>query len=388
MSSMQLSLFEKSVLEGVASTGTTSGCYEYVAKNVGLTASDMREQVFRGEKTGYVGKWQHKIRTVQQKLKYFGLVEKSSGRGAWKITNKGRHELTYCPAGGAKMYFTTQNGMAFWADSADVVGLFEGEVDLIITSPPYLLSRSRDYGDIGKDEHTYVDNLVRAIESWLPMLTSTASIVLNIGNSIKAGEGYQNLHKERLLIQLEDKLNLHLVQKFTWFSPDCVDSTEDFLWLSLSPKDCKADNRNVLVEYSDMQRKYMQSAERKTGTRTPPSGHYVSEETFYRDQGGAIPSTLLLATPEGARSPYSQYCRENDLPRHPAMYSWNLPEFFIKYLTERGDVVFDPFSGSGNTAYAGELNDRYWISSEITKQYVEGHYGRFISNGLSATKVA
>ncbi|MEA1987793.1 MAG: site-specific DNA-methyltransferase [Pseudomonadota bacterium] len=392
----QLSLFEQSVLEGVAARGSTSGCYDFVANKVGLTKDDMQEKVFRGEKAGYVGKWQHKIRVVQQKLKAMGLIEKANDRGSWRMTGAGKDQLTFVPINGMKLYYTTENGMAFWGDSMHLPDTFSNSIDLVITSPPYLLQKPRKYGHIGMNEQEYVDNLVSAIENWLPMLTPTASIVLNIGNSIKAGEGYQNLHKESLLLALRDRLGLFLIQKFYWYSPtkmpsghwvniahrDCVDSVEDFYWLSMNPKQCKADNRQVLVEYSKTQRRYMKSAQTKSGVRKNPSGQSVNEETFYADRGGAIPSNLLFAVPEGANSQYSRYCRENNLPRHPAMFSPNLPDFFIRYLTNIGDVVADFYFGSGSTGYASESQNRHWIGAEIVKEYLDGSMGRFLNRNI------
>lgn len=396
---MQLSLFDKHVLEGVHLTGSTAGCYGHVAKRQGLTLLDMQEKVFRGE--ALVGKWQHRIRQVQQLLKRNGLIEPVS-RGSWAVTQKGRLELNVASRHAVKLYFVTKSGLAFWGSSEHIGSMFPGEIDLIITSPPYLLTKEREYVNIGDDEASYVDGLVTAIESWLPCLTSTASIVLNLGDSTKKGAGHQSLYKERLLIALEDRLGLHLVQKFVWYSPskmpsgywvthakrDCVNATEDFYWLSLSPKTCKANNQSVLVEYSEKQREYIEAARRKSPVKkTRPSGQNASDLSFYADNGGAIPSNLLLATPEGAKSAYSRFCKDNGLPRHPAMFDHALPEFFIRFLTDRGDVVCDTYSGSGNTAYAAEINNREWISFDVVREYVAGHYGRFVSNGIEAELV-
>lgn len=388
---MQLSLFEQSVLEGVSARGTTPGCYDYVASKTGLTKLDMQEKVFRGDKAGFVGKWQHKIRLIQQKLKSLGLVEKSEKRGEWRITNKGRNKLTFAPRNSLKVYFHNQNGVAFWGDSSHIPELFDSEIDLIVTSPPYLLSKAREYGDIGMNEKDYVDNLVLAIEKWLPSLTPTASIVLNIGESIKKGEGYQNLHRERLLIALHDRLGLKLVQRFTWHSPtkmptgfwvtqakrDCVNTIEDFYWLSLNPKTCKANNQNVKIEYSEKQKSYIASSVRKSGVRQNPSGQMANDNTFYKDNGGAIPSTLLIATPESANSEYSQFCKEQGLQRHPAMLDESLPDFFVRYLTDRDDVVFDPYLGSGTTCSAASKQGRNWIGGELVKEYLDGAKIRF-----------
>lgn len=396
---MQLSLFDRHVLEGVARSGSTAGCYGHVARKQGLSNEAMGERVQRGKFT--VGKWQHRIRQVQQKLKDKGLIAPLD-KGFWQITNKGKQELTVIDRTSARLYFVTKNGLAFWGDSRHVGTMFPGEVDVIITSPPFLLTKEREYQNVGATERDYVDGMVAAIESWLPCLSSTASIVLNLGDSIKSGTGHQSLYQERLLIALEDKLGLHLIQKFVWYSPskmpsgywvtragrDCVTATESFYWLSLAPKECKASNQSVLVEYSEKQLEYINSAYRKSPTAaTRPSGQSANEDSFYRQREGAIPTNLLLAAPEGAGSKYSAYCKERGLPRHPAMFHHSLPAFFVRYLTEKGDVVCDTCAGSGNTAFAAELEDRHWITWEVVKEYVLGHYGRFVSNEIEARLV-
>lgn len=396
---MQLSLFDKHVLEGVALTGTTAGCYGHVAKRQGLSWQDMQEKVFRGRSA--VGKWQHRIRQIQQKLKANGLVEPVT-KGSWVVTPKGRQELTLTTGRAVKLYFLTRNGLAFWGDSQHVGSMFPGEIDLIITSPPFLLTKEREYQNLASEELAYVDALVSAIESWLPSLTPTASIVLNLGDSTKKGTGYQSLYKERLLIALEDRLGLHLVQKFVWYSPskmpsgywvthakrNCANATEDFYWLSLSPKTCKASNQSVLIEYSEKQKEYIEAAQRKSPIKMiRPSGQRADNSSFYVDNGGAIPSNLLFAAPEGSQSPYSLFCKNNGLPRHPAMFHFSLPEFFIRFLTDRGDVICDTYAGSGNTPYAAEINDRHWVSFDLVKEYLSGHYGRFVSNGIEAELV-
>lgn len=388
---MHLSLLERHTLEGIAATGCTATTYGYVSRQIGLTEADMQEKVLRG-KDGMRLKWQHKIRSIQQNLKARGLIENASTKGKWKVTTKGKSQLTQAPKGQPKMYFTTAMGVSFWGYGDDVAKLYRNEIDLIITSPPYLLGKDREYGNIGKSEKAYVDNLVSAIEGWLPCLTSTASIVLNIGETLIKGAGYQSLAKERLLIALEDRLGLHLVQRFQWYSPSkpvnnywtthakkhCITATEDFLWLSLNPKQAKANNQNVLVDYSEKWKKHIESAQRKSPiqSNTRPSGNSNNPDSFSKDNGGSIAHNLLMATPEPAQSDYIRFCKENNLPVHPARFHYSLPEFFVKFLTDAGDVVADWFHGSGNTGYAAEKNDRYWIGSEIMEEYIKGSIGR------------
>ena len=48
-----------------------------------------------------------------------------------------------------------------------------------------------------------------------------------------------------------------------------------------------------------------------------------------------------------------------------------MPEFFIKAYTDSGDVVFDPFMGSGSTLMAAEKNGRIAFGTELSPRYVD-----------------
>lgn len=55
----------------------------------------------------------------------------------------------------------------------------------------------------------------------------------------------------------------------------------------------------------------------------------------------------------------------------------DLAKFFIKFLTEPGDIVLDPFGGSNTTGAAAEELERYWISIEAANEYIRSSRGRF-----------
>ena len=57
--------------------------------------------------------------------------------------------------------------------------------------------------------------------------------------------------------------------------------------------------------------------------------------------------------------------------KHPAVFPIALPEFFIKLLTEQGDVVFDPFAGSGTTLLAAKRLHRHYIGCELMPEYMD-----------------
>ncbi|MYE77854.1 MAG: site-specific DNA-methyltransferase, partial [Chloroflexi bacterium] len=75
-----------------------------------------------------------------------------------------------------------------------------------------------------------------------------------------------------------------------------------------------------------------------------------------------------------------RYCKENNLPIHPARFPAPIPEYFIRFLTDRDDLVLDPFAGSCVTGEVSERLQRRWICAEIEEKYLLGAKGRFLEN--------
>ena len=108
---------------------------------------------------------------------------------------------------------------------------------------------------------------------------------------------------------------------------------------------------------------------------------------FATDNGGAIPSNLLQYPNSESNSHYIATCKQLGVKSHPARFPVKLPEFFIKYLTDPGDLVLDIFSGSNTTGEAAELLDRNWLSFDLEPQYVAASAFRFMPKGTAESTV-
>ena len=57
--------------------------------------------------------------------------------------------------------------------------------------------------------------------------------------------------------------------------------------------------------------------------------------------------------------------------RHPAIFPENLASDHIRTWSNKEDLIYDPFGGSGTTGKVAHILDRNWIMSEISSEYCE-----------------
>ena len=74
---------------------------------------------------------------------------------------------------------------------------------------------------------------------------------------------------------------------------------------------------------------------------------------------------------------YKDWCVSQGIRPHPARMQNGLVEFFVKFLTDKSDLVFDPFGGSNTTGYVAESLNRNWVIIEPDTEYLQGSIGKF-----------
>jgi site-specific DNA-methyltransferase (cytosine-N4-specific) len=283
-------------------------------------------------------------------------------------------------------FYATEYGAAYLGDALAFLRQMEaGSVDLIMTSPPFALKRKKEYGNVEDTEYGpwFMDF---AIE-FRRVLKETGSLVIDIGGTWIEGQPTRSLYHFELVLALCKTLGFHLAQEFYWYNPSKLPSPAEWVtvrrvrvkdavnpvwWLSKTASP-KADNRNVLKPYSDSMRKLLEEGYR---AKLRPSGHDISEH-FAKDNRGAIPPNLLSLANTDSNSAYLRECRRRGLKPHPARFPHGLPEFFIRFLTDPGDLVVDPFAGSNVTGEVAERLGRRWLAFDLVEEYLEGSKFRF-----------
>ncbi len=283
--------------------------------------------------------------------------------------------------------YKTDLGQAFLADSLKLMEKIpDASVDLVMTSPPYALHFKKEYGNA--DQKDYVEWFLPFAREFKRILKPEGSFVLNVGGAWEKGAPVRSLYHFRLLLALCDDIGFNLCQEFFWHNPAKMpapaewvnvrrvrvkDSVEYIFWLSAS-KFPKADNGKVLQEYSNDMKRLIKRGLKGT---TRPSGHKINA-SFADDKGGSIPANIIQCGNNESNSRYIKETKASGRKIHPARYPAELPRFFIEFLTDKGDLVLDPFAGSNTTGAVAEHLGRQWIAVEMNPEYATDSELRFL----------
>ncbi len=286
-------------------------------------------------------------------------------------------------------FYETEFGSAYLGDSREILAdkSLEDEVDLIVTSPPFALRRKKEYGNVEASE--YVSWFLEFARVFHRLIKQKGSLVVDIGGSWNRGQPTRSLYHYELLIELcrMPGYKFFLAQEFFWYNPSKLptpaewvtvrrervkDAVDCVWWLCKDPHP-KANNRGVLQPYSESMEQLLKNGYK---AKLRPSGHQISTKFSKRNKGSIPPNLLQIANTE-SNSQYLQLCRQAGKKPHPARYPAALPEFFIKMLTDEGDLVVDPFAGSNVTGEVCERLRRHWIAIDIVEEYLETSKFRF-----------
>ena len=243
-------------------------------------------------------------------------------------------------------------------------GLTNSSVDLVVTSPPYADNRKGTYGGIPINR--YVEWFLPISEQIRRVLKPDGSFILNIKERVVNGERGTYVYK--LVMDMREQ---------GWFW------TEEYLWHKKNTYPGKWPNRfrdlwehcyqftksKKFRMYQDAVRtpvgnwaekrlaKLSQTDKRRDNSKTKSGfgknvSHWVGRDLVYPG------NVLYLAT-------------ESSNKNHSATFPVELPSWFIKLFTLQGDVVLDPFLGSGTTAIAAIRLGRHFIGIEANDQYFD-----------------
>jgi len=250
-------------------------------------------------------------------------------------------------------------------DCVDVLAtLPENSFDLIVTSPPYADQRVSTYGGIKPDD--YVDWFLPRSEEFLRVLKPSGTFILNIKERVVNGE------RHTYVLHLIEALRS---QGWLW--------TEEFIWHKKNSHPGKwpnrfRDNWERLLQFNKDKNFYMDQE-----AVMVPVGDWAKRrlanlsETDQKREESKVGSGFGKNVSNWINREYvyptnvihmSTECGNKG---HSAAFPLELPKWFIKLFTKPGDIVLDPFMGSGTTALAAIELGRNYTGVELLQEYVD-----------------
>lgn len=285
-----------------------------------------------------------------------------------------------------KPFYKTTLGSAHLGDSLKLMKFIpDNSINLIVTSPPFALTSKKEYGN--EDEDKYVDWFLKFSKEFKRILAEDGSFIVDLGSAYIPGLPVKSIYQYELLIKLCKEQGFYLAQEFFHYNPARLpapaewvnvrrirvkDSVNLVWWLTKSPFP-KANNRNVLKPYTKAMEQLLKKGYK---AKMRPSGHDITGK-FQKDNNGSIPPNLLEMGNNDSNSEYMKKCNEAGIKPHPARFPRKFAEFFISFLTNESDLVFDPFAGSNTTGSVAENMNRRWLAFELKEDYLKGSKFRF-----------
>ena len=238
-------------------------------------------------------------------------------------------------------------------------------IKLVYGSPPYPNAK-RDYG-IWKSAD-YIDKIAPFLDASCLKLADDGFIVINVKanreTSTEKASSKRSLIIEKLAVLMEERWHLHCVDIEIWIKENpaptglrvaCQDAYEQNLWFSKAPK-WKIDLDALRRPYESHSMKLYESYEFKP--RGNGNTYVRKNKRIEPNPKGALPRNIISGGVSAGTD------------GHPATQPIYLPEKYIKACTKEGDLVVDPWMGSGTTGYAALSLGRLFAGFDLVEEYV------------------
>lgn len=243
----------------------------------------------------------------------------------------------------------------FHKSSESMAEIEDNSIRCIITSPPYF--NVKDYGmdnQIGKSSATYehfIDSMLPVWQECFRILKPNGKLCINSPIMPMEKKVYST-HYNRDILNINNDIEYSVLQNTNFFRYGQViwdKGSTDQLMMGSYPYPPNFYFLNT-IEFINV---FV-----KDGKPEQLDREFKEQSRLGKEEWREYISTIWRFAPEGDR-------------RHPAPFPVELPRRLIKLFSFKGDVIVDPFMGSGTTAVAAVQTGRSFIGYEINRQYID-----------------
>lgn len=241
----------------------------------------------------------------------------------------------------SKVFYTNEKVTIINDDILTTNSIFNNSIDLIVTSPPYNVDIQYNSH---QDNQSY-DEYLLFTKKWLTrcfdFLKDDGRFCLNIPLDKNKG-GQQSVGADITTIAKQIGFQYH--STIIWNEGNISRRTAWGSWMSASAPFVIAPVELIVVLYK-------KNWNKKSGS-----------------QKSDIMKSEFMSWTNGVWTFNGESKKKIG---HPAPFPIELPRRCIKLFSFVGDIILDPFVGSGTTLIASSMLDRYGIGIEIDKKYCE-----------------
>lgn len=250
-------------------------------------------------------------------------------------------------------------------------------IDLIVTSPPYAERRNGTYGGIHPNK--YVAWFLPIASQLYRVLKPKGSFILNIKEHCRNGE--RETYVLELILALK-KQGWLWIEEYCWYKKNSYpgkwpnrfrDNWERCLHFTKQKK-FKMHQDAVKVPIGEWAKPRFKSMSKNDFIRyvSGTNSKFGRNVSNWLKKRKVYPHNVLVFEEENYIEPTTllHIATECSNRNHSAVFPLELPTWFIRLLTQKGDVVLDPFAGIGTTAIAAKLLGRKYICIENSEEYV------------------
>lgn len=216
----------------------------------------------------------------------------------------------------------------------------DSSIDMIITSPPYNVGIRYGGHNDAMSRQEYLNFTKEYMAEFYRVLADDGRLAINIANTGRS----PYLYNSGMILEIAEATGFSLRGEIVWAKTGSTGTSSAWgSWMSSSNPSLRDKHEYILVFHKKLAKKV----------------HMTTKPDITRDEFLEFTQSVWTICPKTRKK-----------GSHPAPFPYEIPYRLIKLYTNPGDIVLDPFVGSGTTCEVADGLGRRWIGSDTDLSYI------------------